>query len=111
MFADRYAMTNVVRPEITQGIQARAMSVVKQCSESIGSYLDVYVSFRYPASLAQLLICQVTLHCYALDCASHFLFTPGGTDTLNNPDDKILMEELSYDDSLKRKPFQSPTCS
>lgn len=45
----------------------------------------------------------MTLHCYALDCASHFLFNPGGTDSLNNPEDLKLMQELSYHDSIKRK--------
>ncbi|KAB8235121.1 cytochrome P450 [Aspergillus alliaceus] len=85
LFADRYAMTNVVRPEIVQGIQDRAASVVEKCKASLGSYLDVYI----------------TLHCYALDCASLFLFNPGGTDTLNNPEDFVLMQELSYDNRLK----------
>ncbi|KAF7592007.1 hypothetical protein BBP40_000787 [Aspergillus hancockii] len=87
LFADRYAMTNVVRPEIVQGIQDRAASVIEKCKASLDSHLDVYI----------------TLHCYALDCASHFLFNPGGTDTLNNADDFVLMQELSYDDSLKRR--------
>lgn len=46
---------------------------------------------------------KVLLHCYALDCASHFLLNPGGTDTLNNQEDFKLMEELSYHDSIKRE--------
>lgn len=46
LFADRYAMTNIVRPEIIQGIQARAESVLSKCKESMGGYLDVYVSSR-----------------------------------------------------------------
>lgn len=50
-----------------------------------------------------LITLKVTLHCYALDCASHFLFNPGGTDSLNNPEDLKLMQELSYHDSIKRK--------
>jgi hypothetical protein len=97
-------MTNIVRPDIIQGVEARAESVLRKCTESIGSYLDVYVSSRYFNKVdVSLTEAQVTLHCYALDCASHFLFSPGGTDTLNNPDDLILMQELSYDNSLKRK--------
>lgn len=46
---------------------------------------------------------KVVLHCYALDCASHFLLNPGGTDTLNNAEDFKMMEELSYHDSIKRE--------
>jgi hypothetical protein len=46
---------------------------------------------------------KVLLHCYALDCASHFLLNPGGTDTLNDSEDFKLMQELSYHDSLKRE--------
>lgn len=46
---------------------------------------------------------KVLLHCYALDCASHFLLNPGGTDTLNKQEDFKLMEELSYHDSIKRE--------
>lgn len=38
-------MTNIARPEITAGIQERAASVIKQCTKSIGGYLDVYVGF------------------------------------------------------------------
>lgn len=86
LFADRYAMTNVVRPDILNGIAIRASSVVKKCESSIGRYLDIYV----------------VLHCYALDCASHFLFSPGGLDTINNPEDHLLMQELSYHDSLRQ---------
>ncbi|KIW02724.1 uncharacterized protein PV09_06158 [Verruconis gallopava] len=87
LFADRYAMTNVMRPEIIDGIQKRAMAVVEKCRESVGKCLDVYV----------------TLHCYALDGASHFLFNPGGTDSLNNPDDFKLMQELTYHDSIRAR--------
>jgi hypothetical protein len=49
------------------------------------------------------MVLKVTLHCYALDCASHFLFNPGGTNTLIDSNDFVLMKELSYHDSLKRK--------
>lgn len=46
---------------------------------------------------------KVTLHCYALDCASHFLFNPGGINSLNDANDKRLMRELSYHDSLRQR--------
>jgi cytochrome P450 len=90
LFADRYAMTNVLRPEMLQGIQDRAMSVAEKCKASMGSYLDVYV----------------TLHCYALDGASHFLFNPGGTDSLNSPESFKYMQELSYHDSITQRYIQ-----
>ncbi|KIV90665.1 hypothetical protein PV10_05297 [Exophiala mesophila] len=90
LFAEKYAMTNVVNSDIIQGIEQRAASVVAKCTESLGGHLDVYV----------------TLHCYALDCASHFLFNPGGTDSLNNPNDLRLMQELSYHDSIRQRWIQ-----
>lgn len=49
LFAERYAMTNVVRPEVTDGIRERAASVVKQCANSIGGHLDAYVSSKLVA--------------------------------------------------------------
>lgn len=90
LIADRYAMSNVVRPQILSGIQQRAASVLAKIEASIGSHLDIYV----------------ILHCYALDCASHFLFSPNGTNTLNDPADLPLMQELSYHDSLKQRVVQ-----
>ncbi|EXJ93260.1 hypothetical protein A1O1_01651 [Capronia coronata CBS 617.96] len=90
LFADRYAMTNIMRSEILKGIEQRAASVMEKVKASVGRHLDVYV----------------ILHCYALDCASHFLFNPGGTDTLNNPSELPLMKELSYHDSIKQRLVQ-----
>jgi len=52
---------------------------------------------------------QVYLHCFALDCATHHLFHPYGTHSIETKEDLELMEELSYHDSLKRKSMQS-TC-
>ncbi|PLB47344.1 cytochrome P450 monooxygenase [Aspergillus steynii IBT 23096] len=89
LFADRYAMTNIVSSPVMDGIRQRAAQVVAKCRASIGGHLDIYG----------------TLHCYALDCASHFLFNPGGTQTLNEKD-VVLMEELSHHDSLKQRVIQ-----
>lgn len=36
-------MTNILRPDILQGIETRAESVFRKCAESVGGYLDVYV--------------------------------------------------------------------
>ena len=43
---------------------------------------------------------QVLLHCYALDCASHFLLHPYGTHSIERDEDLEMMEELSYHNSL-----------
>jgi hypothetical protein len=44
-FADRYAMTNVMRPNMLKGIEEHAHSVVEKCSNSEGHSVDVYVRF------------------------------------------------------------------
>lgn len=46
---------------------------------------------------------QTVLHCYALDCASHALFNPSGTKSLDEKEDYVLMEDLSYDNRLQSK--------
>lgn len=87
LYADRYAMTNVLRPEIVTSIETCSQSVVKKCGGAAGKSVDVYE----------------VLHCYALDCASHFLFGRHGTDSLNSESDLEYMKELSYDNSLQRR--------
>ncbi|KAF2220149.1 putative cytochrome P450 [Elsinoe ampelina] len=87
LFAERYAMTNVARPEVMVGISTRAMKVVEKCKASAGSHLDAYF----------------ILHCYAIDGVSHLLFNPGGTDTLGNPSHREYVEELTYYDNMRRR--------
>ena len=41
------------------------------------------------------------LHCYALDCVTHFIFSPGGLKSLDSARDLDLMEELTYHQSLQ----------
>lgn len=43
LFAEKYAMTNVVNSQIVEGIQKRTASVVEKCEASLDSCLDVYV--------------------------------------------------------------------
>jgi hypothetical protein len=43
----------------------------------------------------------VHLHCFALDGASQHLFAPHGTNSLSDPEDFKIMEEMSYADSLR----------
>ncbi|KAG9683867.1 cytochrome P450, partial [Aureobasidium melanogenum] len=44
---------------------------------------------------------QVHLHCFALDGASQHLFAPYGTNSLSDPEDFKIMQEMSYADSLR----------
>ncbi|KAL3424538.1 cytochrome P450 [Phlyctema vagabunda] len=84
--AGQYANTNIMRPEVLGGIQERADVFIANCEKTEGLSTDVYVS----------------LHCYALDCASHHLFHPHGTHSLEEESDLHLMQELSYHNSLQR---------
>ncbi|KAL1310653.1 hypothetical protein AAFC00_000921 [Neodothiora populina] len=90
VFADRYANTNIVRPEMLSALQARARLFLRNClqtrsSNDGGCDPDIYVQ----------------LHSYALDGASHFLFAPRGTNSLDNvPADVDILKEQMYHDSL-----------
>lgn len=106
-FADRFAMTNILRPEVLGGIQEKALKVTKYCEKAGGKALDAYVSDFVDQQSKWFNNAQVILHCYALDCVSHHLFSPGGLDSLNNPDDRALMEELCTDNSLQGKDYVS----
>ena len=46
---------------------------------------------------------QSLLHCYALDCVTHFMFSPGGLKSLDNAKDFEIMHELTYHQSLQSK--------
>ncbi|KAF4635358.1 hypothetical protein G7Y89_g2744 [Cudoniella acicularis] len=87
--ANQYANTNILRPQVIKGIQELADAFVNKCVESQEKSMDAYVY----------------LHCYALDCASHHLFNPYGLHSINKPEDRKIMEELSYHDSLKGFPL------
>lgn len=51
---------------------------------------------------------QVLLHCYAVDCVTHFMFSPGGLKSLNVEKDFEIMQELTYHQSLQSKRFPLP---
>ncbi|PSK34958.1 hypothetical protein B9Z65_1541 [Elsinoe australis] len=87
LFAERYAMTNVSKPEFVDGIASRAAKVIEKCKASVGGSLDAYMAF----------------HCYAIDGVSHLLFHPGGTDSLGDPKHLEYVEELTYYDNLRRR--------
>ncbi|KIW53987.1 hypothetical protein PV05_06386 [Exophiala xenobiotica] len=86
--ADRYANTNIMKPEILDGISDHARDFLNQCMQGCSSaqgYADIYVH----------------LHCFALDGVTLQLFHPYGTHANRTEKDYRLMKELSYHDSLK----------
>ncbi|KAJ5503568.1 Cytochrome P450 [Penicillium fimorum] len=86
IFADRYAMTNIMKEKPMAVIHERAMAFISKCVEAGQKSVDVY-------SL---------LHCYALDCVTHFMFSPGGLRSLNIAEDFDIMHELTYHQSLQK---------
>ncbi|KAK4106461.1 cytochrome P450 3A13 [Parathielavia hyrcaniae] len=90
VIADRYANTNIVRPQSLDGIAERASNFVKRCTQSMGGSLDLYVR----------------LHSYAFDCVTHHLFHPHGADSLLSSKDEEIMREVTFDDSLHNRLFQ-----
>ena len=49
---------------------------------------------------------QLHLHCFALDGVTHQLFQPYGTHSLSDPRDLQMVQEMSYQDSLKSVQYQ-----
>ncbi|KAH6636502.1 cytochrome P450 [Chaetomium tenue] len=94
ILADRYANTNVVRPQSLDGIADRAGNFVKKCFQSVGGSLDLYIS--------------MCLHSYAFDCVTHHLFHPNGTDSLLSSKDEEIMREVTFDDSLQSTSDHTP---
>ncbi|KAK5795877.1 hypothetical protein VI817_005162 [Penicillium citrinum] len=86
LFAERYAMTNVMKTKPLAAIHERAMTFVAQCAEAGQKSVDIYV----------------LLHCYAVDCVTHFMFSPGGLKSLNIKKDFEIMQELTYHQSLQK---------
>ncbi|KAI4716704.1 putative cytochrome P450 [Aureobasidium sp. EXF-10727] len=85
LLADRYANSNILRPETVDGLTKRAKRFLENCLREEGADADVYVH----------------LHCFALDGASQHLFAPYGTNSLEDPEDFKIMQEMSYADSLR----------
>ncbi|KAK4043948.1 putative sterigmatocystin biosynthesis P450 monooxygenase [Parachaetomium inaequale] len=106
ILADRYANTNVVRPQSLDGIAERAGNFVKKCVQSAGGSLDLYV--RPPRWFGREILThvQIGLHSYAFDCVTHHLFHPNGTDSLLSSKDEEIMREVTFDDSLQNRLFQ-----
>lgn len=91
VLADRYANSNVMKPESLGGIQERSgrlLELVRRSVEGAGrGSLDLYI----------------TLHSYAFDCASHHLFHPFGANSLQSCEDEEIMREVTFDSSLQNR--------
>ncbi|PYH44760.1 cytochrome P450 [Aspergillus saccharolyticus JOP 1030-1] len=87
--ADSYAMSNILREPHVSTIRERAEPFVLQ-GAALARSVDVYVF----------------LHCYALDCVTHFMFHPGGLSSLNDAKNFQIMEEMTYHHSLQRNLLQ-----
>ncbi|KAJ6190831.1 hypothetical protein N7519_000852 [Penicillium mononematosum] len=85
-FKIKYAMTNIMKEKPMAAIHGRAMAFISKCAEAGQDSVDVY-------SL---------LHCYALDCVTHFMFSPGGLRSLDVAKDYEIMHELTYHQSLQK---------
>ncbi|KAJ5746641.1 Cytochrome P450 [Penicillium odoratum] len=86
IYADRYAMTNIMKAGPLAAIHERAMAFVSHCTDAGNKSVDVYI----------------LLHCYAIDCVTGFMFSPGGLKSLNIQKDFEIMQELTYHQSLQK---------
>ncbi|GLB22659.1 hypothetical protein AtubIFM61612_003235 [Aspergillus tubingensis] len=91
--ADRYAMSNILREHHVSAIRDSAKAFASKCA-AVAKSVDVYVY----------------LHCYALDCVTHFMFSPSGLKSLTDENDFELMEEMTYHNSLQKNllPYYLP---
>lgn len=91
ILADRYANSNVMKPESMQGVEESSGRFLERVRESAsgggGGSLDLYI----------------TLHSYAFDCASHHLFHPFGANSLQSEEDEAIMREVTFDSSLQNR--------
>ncbi|KAI1085817.1 cytochrome P450 3A13 [Whalleya microplaca] len=90
ILADRYANTNVMKPDSLDGIEERSGRFIERCSKSIGANIDIWAC----------------LHDYAFDCVTHHLFHPYGSDSLRNPEEEEIMKQVTLDDSLQNRLVQ-----
>jgi hypothetical protein len=72
-------------------------------SQTVGGTVDIYVrTSNYPLNKLFDPI-QVAMHCYAVDCVTFALYGNNGTNTLDDPHDFPIKQELSYHHSLKSR--------
>ncbi|KAI1810323.1 cytochrome P450 [Poronia punctata] len=87
ILADRYANSNVMKPQSLDGITERSKRLVDRCRNSTGRSVDLFVH----------------LHDYAFDGVTHHLFHPYGSDSLRDPKDEEIMKQVAFDDSLQNR--------
>ncbi|TGO90466.1 hypothetical protein BPOR_0063g00080 [Botrytis porri] len=68
------------------GIEERSQAFLRKVEDSENGVLDFY---RYA-------------HCFALDCASHFLLGTAGTKSIEEKAGMEIMEEMTYHSSLRK---------
>ncbi|KAI1823047.1 cytochrome P450 3A13 [Xylaria intraflava] len=90
ILADRYANSNVMRPQSLGGIAERSRRFIERCSQPAGQAIDLFIS----------------LHDYAFDGVTHQLFHPYGSDSLRSPRDESIMRQVAFDDSLQNRLVQ-----
>ncbi|KAJ2989563.1 hypothetical protein NUW58_g3408 [Xylaria curta] len=79
VIADRYANSNIMKPQSLGGISERSRRFTERCS----GFID--------------------LHDYAFDGVTHQLFHPYGSDSLRKPQDEDIMRQVAFDDSLQNR--------
>ncbi|KAI1131542.1 cytochrome P450 3A13 [Nemania abortiva] len=87
VLADRYANSNIMKPQSLDGIAERSRRFTERCSRFVGQSIDLFVR----------------LHDYAFDGVTHQLFHPYGSDSLRNSQDEDIMRQVAFDDSLQNR--------
>ncbi|KAI0166095.1 cytochrome P450 [Xylariaceae sp. FL1272] len=89
ILADRYANSNIMKPDSVKGILARSQRLVETCSQASGNSMDFFA-----------------LHNFAMDGVTHHLFEPYGSDSLRNSKDEEIMKQVAFDDSVQNRLVQ-----
>ncbi|KAI1306351.1 cytochrome P450 3A13 [Xylaria venustula] len=90
ILADRYANSNIMKPQSLNGISERSERFIRRCLQSVGGNIDIFIC----------------LHDYAFDGVTHQLFHPYGSDSLRNSQDEDIMKQVAFDDSLQNRLIQ-----
>ncbi|TGO31078.1 hypothetical protein BPAE_0002g01740 [Botrytis paeoniae] len=85
--AKPYRNSEILKPAIIHGIEERSQAFLRKIEDSENGVTDVY---RYA-------------HCFALDCASHFLLGKMGLKSIEEKAGMEIMEEMTYHSSLKNQ--------
>ncbi|KAF7921265.1 uncharacterized protein EAE98_008691 [Botrytis deweyae] len=85
--AKPYRNSEILKPAIMDGIKERSQAFLRKVEDSENGSIDVY---RYA-------------HCFALDCASHFLLGKAGIKSIEEKAGMEIMEEMTYHSSLKNQ--------